>query len=904
MVLLLLLSLSCFGLGSALEITDLKTSSILGSCCKALDNATALLQCTNATTNSLSLSHARTSTVGGKPSIALVTYTTKSIWDYSAYSLTVNAAYAALHGYSFSILSPETQSEYEKGDQRWNKVRILLDAIQLPLETSEQSSSSSSSSRSGGGWAAHFDYIVWLDADLVFLDPLFSLEDVILDASQDQDIDIDLIISRDPYPEEVHSVVNTGMLIARNSDWTRQFLQKWWNMGDAGTATAHASTNTSAALRKDDDRDEERGSDRDRGEFRGAGLWDQHVFTKLYYDIDEASRSRISLLAPHAINTHRPATEFQQPSHPVLHMVGSVMFHRTAVFRKGLTELCLYSQNSENSENSKDSENSQNSTDSQNSENSENSKDSQKSSSREESRLSPQIGLDRISLVQIEQEVLGRRGIYAQELLQRLISLQGQLRQLGQLQSQGMGTSDNDESNNKDNKDNKMRSLFSRRGGLGAELGCLKEDVDDVMKLGDPRQGETAGVVRDVMVTWLELLLALLRHERALDLAHEVENHAGLYQGQGRGLWLHEWALDAAFEMCVRDAADAADAHTPGPVSGGESKGRGKTFTWLGDWAADAREVMESVQFVTEELAVFLTVVPGADEGVRDSSSVKRRSLYFEFKRLSIIAQTYRVQYEQQLEQVQVQDQSSPKKSGNNLLSLELEASVAALEIWNRLEGGGESNGDSNSHSNGHSNSPGVGERDQLAHYQEEACAIMDNTAVLFCLKGDTRAGLQLARRSALLALERWGVDHAHAAAREVAVDAMGAVSTAGIGVGVACGEEKGQGHALHVLMPAAAKSSLARTYVNAALCRRDDRRRRTDGVSDPRKSEVLPPVQWGVGGQELAELLQLLRQLETEERQERKERQESSSISSPDKERDSSGTVRKRMRRKKVKRV
>ena len=114
--------------------------------------------------------------------IGLVTYTTKNILGYSAYSLAINAAYAAHRVYRHKILTPEDGAGYEPADERWNKVKILADALS-PTE---------------GAWSQHFDgvdYVVWMDADLVVVDFEFNVEDIV-----SQYPDKDILLSTDPHP--------------------------------------------------------------------------------------------------------------------------------------------------------------------------------------------------------------------------------------------------------------------------------------------------------------------------------------------------------------------------------------------------------------------------------------------------------------------------------------------------------------------------------------------------------------------------------------------------------------------------------------------------------------------------------------------------------------------------------
>ena len=76
-----------------------------------------------------------------------MTFASKPIWDYAAYSLAINAAYAAHNGYVIKIL---TDNNYNVNDDRWTKVKILEEAID-PMNVPSVA------------WATHLDYIVWMD---------------------------------------------------------------------------------------------------------------------------------------------------------------------------------------------------------------------------------------------------------------------------------------------------------------------------------------------------------------------------------------------------------------------------------------------------------------------------------------------------------------------------------------------------------------------------------------------------------------------------------------------------------------------------------------------------------------------------------------------------------------------
>lgn len=281
-------------------------SSVLQQCCNITpeEESEDLLECSLDTLAIIrSLFHS-----GHKdwpPRFSVVSYATTNIHDYAGYSLSLNAAYCSTHGYSFQVLSPTEGAEYEPADQRWNKVRILLEALD------------------GGSNSSQSEWVLWLDADLAVIEPTLDLEALV-----DLAPNVDIFVCSDPEPAEIFSLVNTGALLVRNTPWTRDFLRRWW--GDAASRKAS---------------------------------WDQHAFTRLYLGQDMAVasdsdlagsdgtqdwsavavQSHIHILPADALNTRRPATLHHHKDCPVLHMVGALNAHRALVFKEAWRNACDYS---------------------------------------------------------------------------------------------------------------------------------------------------------------------------------------------------------------------------------------------------------------------------------------------------------------------------------------------------------------------------------------------------------------------------------------------------------------------------------------------------------------------------------------------------------------------------------
>jgi len=214
--------------------------------------------------------------------VTLVSYSTDNILEYAGYAHAVTGAYAMQNQYSLKILTSDGGHNHEPKDPRWNKVKIM----ELFTDPNEKFGP---------------DFVVWMDSDLIPLDLGLSIDGVM-----DQYPEAHVVLSSDPLPEEINSVANTGMMIARRSQWSKVFFSEWWNR-------QHRSD-----------------------------VWDQHVFTDMWKaDFDGMrSQGKVALLRPDALNSWRPAAQMQKPYNQILHMIGSVPQHRRAVFERAWNAIC------------------------------------------------------------------------------------------------------------------------------------------------------------------------------------------------------------------------------------------------------------------------------------------------------------------------------------------------------------------------------------------------------------------------------------------------------------------------------------------------------------------------------------------------------------------------------------
>ena len=253
---------------------------------------------------------------GNQLRVGIISYANADIADYAASSALINAAWAKARGYAFT-LADARYSAYEPHDSRWNKVKIVEQALSAALEGTAGNASTSSVP----GWGAGLDYILWLDSDLVILDFNFDVEKDILHGGTAcietgicdvVNLQADLIACRDPRPE--NGLINTGALLVKVTSASLRFFRRWWAMD------------------------------------RGAGM-DQHAFDRLWElqlqetntDVcskDAIPAAKVWMLPPHYLNSRFPAWKYQQAEHAVLHLAGVSSIARRSLFEKGVTELC------------------------------------------------------------------------------------------------------------------------------------------------------------------------------------------------------------------------------------------------------------------------------------------------------------------------------------------------------------------------------------------------------------------------------------------------------------------------------------------------------------------------------------------------------------------------------------
>ena len=136
----------------------------------------------------------------------ITSYTNHIRWDnygkcdYGDFSSFNHHEYANKHGYSY-IKKIVNNDDYQNWHPTWIKIDVLK--TYLPL----------------------FEYLVWIDADAVFVNQDVKIEDLISD-------DIDLILPKlevDKISGNMWTHTTTGLMVWKNSEWSNNILNLLWN---------------------------------------------------------------------------------------------------------------------------------------------------------------------------------------------------------------------------------------------------------------------------------------------------------------------------------------------------------------------------------------------------------------------------------------------------------------------------------------------------------------------------------------------------------------------------------------------------------------------------------------------------------------------------------------------------
>ena len=175
-------------------------------------------------------------------------------------------------------LSPLTGDDYFPDDRRWNKIRAIPMALR--------------------GWANAYEYLVFIDADLIINNWNFDVHSIILEYGGNG---TDLILASDEI-----DMANTGFMVVRNSAWSVSFFDRWWSL--------KGSPHTSC---------------------------DQHVLNLLLQQLAiDGDSQKVRIIAASLINSKWPVLDHFQGRDPVLHLMGETSDTRTAVAEYLVDRVC------------------------------------------------------------------------------------------------------------------------------------------------------------------------------------------------------------------------------------------------------------------------------------------------------------------------------------------------------------------------------------------------------------------------------------------------------------------------------------------------------------------------------------------------------------------------------------
>lgn len=125
--------------------------------------------------------------------------------EYGKYSISIMEHYCKKHGYDFKVYNHNLES---KISPYWLRVKDMYDLLQ----STELDS-----------------IIVYFDLDAIVHPKYFSkrLESVLASLDDVTKSTWDMYVSMDPHPS--NKEMNTGIIIARNTEWTRSFVGLWLN---------------------------------------------------------------------------------------------------------------------------------------------------------------------------------------------------------------------------------------------------------------------------------------------------------------------------------------------------------------------------------------------------------------------------------------------------------------------------------------------------------------------------------------------------------------------------------------------------------------------------------------------------------------------------------------------------
>jgi len=187
--------------------------------------------------------------------IVVAQFYTKNL-SYGKFSEEINRKYCQDNGYIYHVEKDtnKIESYIEDRSHTWAKPKLILEVMDK----------------------YDCDYILFLDMDAIFSDPSKRIEEFI-------DSNFDLIATED---YSSHSKMNAGVLLFKNSEWTRNFMNDWWEAGN------YLRGNDCPAL----------GTNNDQEGYYKRGLWHDQTCLTVLYDRSAIVRKKIKIITNRSLN--------------------------------------------------------------------------------------------------------------------------------------------------------------------------------------------------------------------------------------------------------------------------------------------------------------------------------------------------------------------------------------------------------------------------------------------------------------------------------------------------------------------------------------------------------------------------------------------------------------------------
>jgi hypothetical protein len=135
--------------------------------------------------------------------LAMVTLSTENREPFAQYSIPSFIKYAERWGYDLYVFPMSLDISRPTP---WSKIKAMLDLMK----------------------ADEYEWYVWLDDDIYITNPNYQLIQCINDYGRQADLIVSAHKSLPTGPEDI----NSGLFLIRNSAWSREFLERVWDIGN------------------------------------------------------------------------------------------------------------------------------------------------------------------------------------------------------------------------------------------------------------------------------------------------------------------------------------------------------------------------------------------------------------------------------------------------------------------------------------------------------------------------------------------------------------------------------------------------------------------------------------------------------------------------------------------------